>query len=278
MPLVAQNSSPAAPESVHARRPPRQADSDPGRGDGHDGPRPEVQGGRFPRQPIRRPPAAICKISSTCCRSRSPMRFSISIGNISKPAADIIETNTFGATSVAMADFGLESHVREVNLAACALARTAADEMTRRTPDRPRFVAGSIGPTNKQLSIAGNVSDPAYRRPRSIKWSRPTTSKSMRWSPAASIFCSPRRPSTRSCSKPACLRSTNFHRAGRAAAGDGVVHDVRRRPHAVGSNGRSLLDFDRQRRSAQRRHQLRVGAGKAAALYRRAVAASRRCS
>jgi 5-methyltetrahydrofolate--homocysteine methyltransferase len=77
--------------------------------------------------------------------------------------ADIIETNTFGATSVAMSDFGLESHVREVNLAACELARTAADEMTRRTPDRPRFVAGSIGPTNKQLSIAGNVSDPAHR-------------------------------------------------------------------------------------------------------------------
>ena len=59
--------------------------------------------------------------------------------------ADIIESNTFGATSVAMADFGLESHVRQVNLAACALARTAADEMTRRTPNRPRFVAGSIG-------------------------------------------------------------------------------------------------------------------------------------
>ncbi|HEX3998769.1 MAG TPA: methionine synthase [Pirellulales bacterium] len=77
--------------------------------------------------------------------------------------ADIIETNTFGSTSVAMADFGLESHVREVNLAGCELARAAADEMTRRTPDRPRFVAGSIGPTNKQLSIAGNVADPAHR-------------------------------------------------------------------------------------------------------------------
>jgi 5-methyltetrahydrofolate--homocysteine methyltransferase len=77
--------------------------------------------------------------------------------------ADIIETNTFGSTSVAMADFGLSDRVRDVNLAACALARDAADAMTRRTPDKPRFVAGSIGPTNKQLSIAGNVSDPAYR-------------------------------------------------------------------------------------------------------------------
>ncbi|HEV2969930.1 MAG TPA: methionine synthase [Pirellulales bacterium] len=77
--------------------------------------------------------------------------------------ADIIETNTFGATSVAMADFQLEGSVRELNLAACRLAREAVDEMNLRTPDRPRFVAGSIGPTNRQLSIAGNVNDPGYR-------------------------------------------------------------------------------------------------------------------
>ncbi|HVX62305.1 MAG TPA: methionine synthase [Pirellulales bacterium] len=77
--------------------------------------------------------------------------------------ADIIETNTFGATSVAMADFELESQVRDLNLAAVQLARRAADEFNQRTPDKPRFVAGSIGPTNRQLSIAGNVNDPGYR-------------------------------------------------------------------------------------------------------------------
>lgn len=77
--------------------------------------------------------------------------------------ADIIETNTFGATSMAMADFQLQSQVRELNLAAVALARRAVDEMNVRTPDKPRFVAGSIGPTNKQLSIAGNVNDPGHR-------------------------------------------------------------------------------------------------------------------
>jgi 5-methyltetrahydrofolate--homocysteine methyltransferase len=77
--------------------------------------------------------------------------------------ADIIESNTFGATSVAMADFQLSDHVRELNLAAVALARRAVDEMNLRTPEKPRFVAGSIGPTNKQLSIAGNVNDPGYR-------------------------------------------------------------------------------------------------------------------
>jgi 5-methyltetrahydrofolate--homocysteine methyltransferase len=77
--------------------------------------------------------------------------------------ADIIETNTFGATSVAMADFALEDQVRELNLAAVAVARRAVDEMNLRTPEKPRFVAGSIGPTNKQLSIAGNVNDPGHR-------------------------------------------------------------------------------------------------------------------
>jgi 5-methyltetrahydrofolate--homocysteine methyltransferase len=77
--------------------------------------------------------------------------------------ADIIETNTFGVTSVALADFGLADRVRELALAACRLARDAADAMTEQTPDRPRFVAGSIGPTNKQLSIAGNVADPGHR-------------------------------------------------------------------------------------------------------------------
>ncbi|HEV3340791.1 MAG TPA: homocysteine S-methyltransferase family protein, partial [Pirellulales bacterium] len=77
--------------------------------------------------------------------------------------ADIIETNTFGATSVAMSDFELQGHVRELNLASVAVARRAADEFSARTPEKPRFVAGSIGPTNRQLSIAGNVNDPGYR-------------------------------------------------------------------------------------------------------------------
>ena len=77
--------------------------------------------------------------------------------------ADIVETNTFGATSVALADFGLQHHTREMNLVAASLARAAADAATAKTPDRPRFVAGSIGPTNKQLSISGNVADPGHR-------------------------------------------------------------------------------------------------------------------
>jgi 5-methyltetrahydrofolate--homocysteine methyltransferase len=77
--------------------------------------------------------------------------------------SDIVETNTFGATSMALADFGLQGFTREMNLVAARLAREAADAATAKTPDKPRFVAGSIGPTNKQLSIAGNVADPGHR-------------------------------------------------------------------------------------------------------------------
>jgi len=77
--------------------------------------------------------------------------------------ADIIETNTFNANSISMADYGLEAYVRDINVAAVGCARRAVEWMNARTPERPRFVAGSIGPTKAQLSVAGNVDDPGYR-------------------------------------------------------------------------------------------------------------------
>ncbi|MHB1206651.1 MAG: homocysteine S-methyltransferase family protein [Rhodospirillaceae bacterium] len=77
--------------------------------------------------------------------------------------ADIIETNTFSGTRIAQADYALESVVREINVEGARLAREAADAFTAKTPDRPRFVAGAIGPTNKTASISPNVSDPGFR-------------------------------------------------------------------------------------------------------------------
>jgi 5-methyltetrahydrofolate--homocysteine methyltransferase len=78
--------------------------------------------------------------------------------------ADIIETNTFNATSLSLAeDYGLQEHIFEINRAAAEIARRAADAMTRRTPDRPRFVAGSIGPTKKSLSLGIHLDDPGRR-------------------------------------------------------------------------------------------------------------------
>ena len=77
--------------------------------------------------------------------------------------ADIVETDTFTSTAVAQADYGLESLAYEMNVAAARLARGAADRWTERTPERPRFVAGSIGPTNRTLSISPDVNDPTFR-------------------------------------------------------------------------------------------------------------------
>ncbi len=75
--------------------------------------------------------------------------------------ADIIETNTFGATTVAQADYGMESLAREMNLESAKLARAACDKYA--TPEKPRFVAGAIGPTPKTASISPDVNDPAAR-------------------------------------------------------------------------------------------------------------------
>ncbi len=77
--------------------------------------------------------------------------------------ADIIETNTFNSTSIAQGDYHLESVVRDMNVAAAKLARKVAADWTARTPDKPRFVAGAIGPMNRTLSLSPKVSDPGYR-------------------------------------------------------------------------------------------------------------------
>jgi 5-methyltetrahydrofolate--homocysteine methyltransferase len=77
--------------------------------------------------------------------------------------ADIVETNTFGASPIGMEEFELPVElVREINAAAVSLAREACDEFSRKTPDRPRFVAGSIGPTTKQTAISTKVEDASY--------------------------------------------------------------------------------------------------------------------
>ena len=77
--------------------------------------------------------------------------------------ADIIETNTFNAQRVSMADYHVQEYCREINLAATKLARELADEYTAKTPEKPRFVAGSVGPTNKTCSMSPDVNNPAFR-------------------------------------------------------------------------------------------------------------------
>ena len=77
--------------------------------------------------------------------------------------ADIVETNTFSGTTIAMADYQMEDLVYELNFQSAKIAREVADEFTAKEPNKPRFVAGSIGPTNKTASMSPDVNDPGYR-------------------------------------------------------------------------------------------------------------------
>jgi 5-methyltetrahydrofolate--homocysteine methyltransferase len=77
--------------------------------------------------------------------------------------ADIIGTNTFNAQAISQADYHLEDISKEMNVAAAKVAREAADAMAEKTPDRPRLVAGAMGPTNRTASISPDVNDPGYR-------------------------------------------------------------------------------------------------------------------
>jgi 5-methyltetrahydrofolate--homocysteine methyltransferase len=77
--------------------------------------------------------------------------------------ADIVETNTFSGTTIGMADYHLEEYVYQLNYESAKIARNVADEFTAKNPDKPRFVAGSIGPTNRTASMSPDVNDPGFR-------------------------------------------------------------------------------------------------------------------
>ena len=77
--------------------------------------------------------------------------------------ADILLTNTFNATPISQADYNTQEFVYEMNKASAELAKKVADKFTERNPSKPRFVAGSLGPTNKTLSLSPEVNDPGYR-------------------------------------------------------------------------------------------------------------------
>ncbi len=84
-------------------------------------------------------------------------------GKYLEAGSDIIETNTFNSTSISQADYDMEDQVYALNFQAATLAREIADEYTAKTPDKPRFVCGVLGPMNKALSLSPNVNDPGYR-------------------------------------------------------------------------------------------------------------------
>ncbi len=84
-------------------------------------------------------------------------------GQFLEAGADIIETNTFNAQSISMADYNMKDLVREINLEAAKIAKKIANEYTLKNPDKPRFVAGAIGPTNRTASLSPDVNQPGFR-------------------------------------------------------------------------------------------------------------------
>ncbi len=106
----------------------------------------------------------------------TPLRGNNDLLNITKPdavrkvhadffkaGADMIETNTFNATTISQSDYGLSEHARDIAKAGAKIARAAADEWTQKTPDKPRAVLGAIGPLSKTLSLSPKVEDPGFR-------------------------------------------------------------------------------------------------------------------
>jgi 5-methyltetrahydrofolate--homocysteine methyltransferase len=77
--------------------------------------------------------------------------------------ADILETNTFNAQAISLADYGMQDLAYEINVAAAKIARAAADKWSRKTPEKPRFVAGAVGPTNRTASLSPDVNNPGFR-------------------------------------------------------------------------------------------------------------------
>jgi len=96
------------------------------------------------------------------CISRPEIIREIHVGNL-EAGADILETNTFNSTAISQADYGMAEIIPELNEAAARLAREAADEFSHKTPDKPRFVAGVLGPTTRTASLSPDVEDPGFR-------------------------------------------------------------------------------------------------------------------
>jgi 5-methyltetrahydrofolate--homocysteine methyltransferase len=162
-------------------------------------------------------------------------------GSTSKPGADIIETNTFSATAISQADFGLEAFAYEMNLEAARIARKAVNAFV--TPATgPRFVAGALGPTNRTASLAIDVNHPgqADALPSRIS-GRPITTRLAASSTAASISCWSKRSSTRWWGRRRSSPSSRSSRSGRLRAAHAVGHD--RRPVGRTLSGQTVEAF-----------------------------------
>ena len=174
--------------------------------------------------------------------------------------ADIIETNSFSGTAIAQADYAFEPFVYELNFEAARLARAAADEWTARTPDRPRFVAGSMGPTNKLLSISPDVNNPATRSVTfdELREAFETQARAL-IDGGCDVLLLETIVDTLNAKAAIVAIENVFEEKGSPAAADDLGDGDRpQRPHAVGPDDRRLLGVDCARQADERRDQLRA--------------------
>ena len=191
--------------------------------------------------------------------------------------ADLVETNTFGATAIAQADYGLEAHAYELNREAARLARVAADEWSARTPARPRFVAGAIGPTNKTLSLSPDVNDPGFR---AVTWDvmKAAFAEQVRGLVEGGVDLLLYETFIDTLNLKAALVGAEevFEETRAPGADPDLVHHHRpQRPHPVRADHRSVLHLHRARPAVLGRAQLRAGRPGDASLHRDAVQARR---
>ena len=174
--------------------------------------------------------------------------------------ADIIETNTFSSTAIAQADYALEALAYELNYEGARLAREAVDEWKAQTPDRPRFVAGSLGPMNRTLSISPKVDDPSFRG-MTFDEARAAYEDQVRGliDGGADLLLLETIFDTLNAKAGIVAIENVFEEKGAAAAGLHLGDDHRsQRPHAVGPDDRRVLHLDSSRPAAGHRHELRA--------------------
>ena len=175
--------------------------------------------------------------------------------------ADIIETSTFNGTAIAQADYGLEDVVYELNVAAARLACEAARAWTARTPDRPRFVAGAIGPTNRTLSLSPDVEQPGVPRGHFAQVKEAYAEQARGLLDGGCDLLLVETIFDTLNAKAALVAIEEVVRgARRAGAGHDLGDDHRsQRPHALRPDGRGVLGVDRPRAAVLGRDQLRAG-------------------
>ena len=187
--------------------------------------------------------------------------------------SDIVETNTFSSTSIAQADYKMEDLAYELNYEAARVARAAADAYSEQTPDRPRFVAGAIGPTNRTASLSPDVNNPGFRNVTfdELAEAYKEAAKGLVEGGADLLLVETIFDTLNAKAAIFGIKDYLDEEASGRADHDLRHHHRRERPHALRSGNGGVLELRPSRRADQRRPELRPGLRRIAAVHRGAL-------